>query len=97
MKLIEIIFKNPIHISKEMQHISITKIGWLTLFRRVNTVYSESCVTHKNTLCGQNAELSDFKAGSTCSKHCALKCYSTVWHYFQLTFSLLETILLSRR
>jgi hypothetical protein len=51
----------------------MTKINWLMLFKEINTVYSENHTKPINTLCGENAELLNVKAGGTQSYHWALK------------------------
>jgi lipoate-protein ligase B len=51
----------------------MTTINWLTLFREIIAVYSENHTKHMNTICEQNAELSNVQAGGTYSYHCALK------------------------
>jgi hypothetical protein len=56
----------------------MTKISRLTLFKEIIAVCSESHMKHVNTLCGQNVELLNVKAGGTYSYHCAL----TEWHIF---------------
>jgi hypothetical protein len=43
------------------------------LFRETVAVYCENHTEHTNTLCGQNAEFSNVKAGGTCSYRYALK------------------------
>jgi hypothetical protein len=36
------IYKSPVLTSKETQHLSITKIDWLTVFKDIIAVYSEN-------------------------------------------------------
>jgi hypothetical protein len=43
------------------------------LFRETVAVYCESHTEHTDTLCGQNAEIFNAKAGGKCNYHCALK------------------------
>jgi hypothetical protein len=64
-----IIFKNSVRTAKKTPHFTITKINWLTLFKKIIAVYSENHAKHINTLCGQNAELLIVKAGNTYSYH----------------------------
>jgi hypothetical protein len=52
-----------------MQHISITKISWLILFKEIVPVYCDNYTKPINTLCEKNAELLIFKAGGTYSYH----------------------------
>jgi hypothetical protein len=56
-----------------MQTISITKINWLTLFKKIIAVYSENYMKYINTHYGQSAELLIVKTGGTYSYHWALK------------------------
>jgi hypothetical protein len=42
------------------------------LFRETVAVYFENHTEHTDTLCGQNAELSNIKAGGTYNYHCAV-------------------------
>jgi hypothetical protein len=51
--------------SKKTQCVSITKINWLTLFRKIITVYSENRMKSINILCVQNSELLNVKVGDT--------------------------------
>jgi hypothetical protein len=36
------LFKNSVHTSKRTPHFTITKIDWLTLFKEIIAVYSDS-------------------------------------------------------
>jgi hypothetical protein len=40
-------------------------INWLMLFKEIIAVYSENHMKLINTLCGQNADLLNVKAGGT--------------------------------
>jgi hypothetical protein len=71
--LIQIIFKDSVPIAKKTQHFTITKINWLTLFKKIIAVYSENHAKLINTLCGQNAELYIVKAGGTYRYNWGLK------------------------
>jgi hypothetical protein len=51
----------------------MTTISWLMLCREITIVYSENCMKHTRTLCRQNAELMNVKAGGTYRDHHALK------------------------
>jgi hypothetical protein len=42
LKLVQVIFKNPVRTSKRTQHFTITKINWLTLFKEIIAVYTEN-------------------------------------------------------
>jgi hypothetical protein len=46
-KLVQIIFKNSVRTAKKTLHFTITKINWLTLFKEIIAVYSQSYETHK--------------------------------------------------
>jgi hypothetical protein len=67
------IYKSSVCTSQEIHYISATKPNWLLLFRETVAVYCESHTKHINTLCGQNAELLNVKAGGTYSYHYAWK------------------------
>jgi hypothetical protein len=69
----QLIFKNSVPTSKKTQRVSIIKINWLMLFREIIAVYSENHMESINTLCEQNVELLNVKAGGRYSYHCALK------------------------
>jgi hypothetical protein len=45
------IFKNSVRTAKKTQHVTITKINWLTLFKEIIAVYSENNTKHINTKC----------------------------------------------
>jgi hypothetical protein len=57
LKHTQIIFKNSVHTAKKTQHVSITKINWLMLFKEIIPVYSENHTNPINSLCGQNEGL----------------------------------------
>jgi hypothetical protein len=57
-----------------VHYVSMTTTNRLMLFRETVAVYCENHMEHTNTLCGQNAEFWDVKAGGTYSDHWALKC-----------------------
>jgi hypothetical protein len=59
-KLIYMIFKNSVLISKKTQCVSITKINFLMWFKEITTVYSENHANNINIVCGQEF---DIKAG----------------------------------
>jgi hypothetical protein len=65
--------KDSVRTTKKTQHFTVTKISWLTLFKEIIAVYSESHMKPVNTLCGQNAELLIPKAGGTYSYHWNLR------------------------
>jgi hypothetical protein len=67
LKLIQIIFKNWVLTTEEIQHTSITRINWLMLFREIIAVCSENHMKPISTLCGQNEESVNVKAGGTYS------------------------------
>jgi hypothetical protein len=46
-----ITFKNSVHTSKRTQHLTITKIKWLMLFKEIIAVYSETRAKAMNTKC----------------------------------------------
>jgi hypothetical protein len=46
-KLAWVIFKNSVHTAKKTQHITVTEINWLTLFKEIITLQWESYETHK--------------------------------------------------
>jgi hypothetical protein len=43
------LFKNPVRTSKRTPHFTITKINWLTLFKKIIAVYSENHAKPINT------------------------------------------------
>jgi len=45
------LFKNSVRTSKRTPHFTITKINWLTLFKEIIAVYSESHTKFINTKC----------------------------------------------
>jgi hypothetical protein len=57
--------KHPVPTAKKTEHVSVTKIIWFLLFRKIIAVYSENQTKPINALCGQNAELLNVKAGGT--------------------------------
>jgi len=44
-------FKNSVRTSKRTPHFTITKINWLTLFKKIIAVYTENHLKHMNTEC----------------------------------------------
>ena len=48
------------------------------LYREIIAVCSEIHTKHINTVCGQNVELLNVKAGGTYSEHCAVHIVATV-------------------
>jgi hypothetical protein len=44
------LFKNPVRTSKRTPHFTITKINWLTLFKEIAAVYSESYMKFIDTV-----------------------------------------------
>jgi hypothetical protein len=67
------LFKNSVRTSKGTPHFTITKINWLTLFKKIIAVYSEKHKKPINIL--QNSQYLIVKAGdrATCNYHWALK------------------------
>jgi hypothetical protein len=57
----------------------MTTINWLILFRDIIAFYSENHTKSINTLCGQNAELLNVKAGGKYSYRSALKQWFPKW------------------
>jgi hypothetical protein len=55
--------KHSVCTAKKTQYISITKINWLVLFREGIANYYENHMKPTDTLCGQNAEFLNVKAG----------------------------------
>jgi endonuclease V-like protein UPF0215 family len=51
MKLVYILFKNPVRTSKRAPNFTITKINWLMLFKEMIAVYSENHTKPINTKC----------------------------------------------
>jgi hypothetical protein len=51
-----------------------SKIKWLTLFKEMVAVYFEDHTEPRNTLCGQNAEFLNVKAGGTSFKGLVQSC-----------------------
>jgi hypothetical protein len=43
------------------------------MFKEMIEVYSENNIEAINTLCGQNADLLNVKAGGACGHHCEIK------------------------
>jgi hypothetical protein len=60
---ISVIYTNSVRTSQETHYISATKPHRLMLFRETVAVYCESHTEHTNALCGQNADIFNFKAG----------------------------------
>jgi hypothetical protein len=50
-KLVQIIFKNSVRTAKKTLHFTITKINWLTLFKKIIAVYTENHTKPLNTKC----------------------------------------------
>jgi hypothetical protein len=50
-KLVSVLFKNSVRTSKRTPHFTITKINWLTLFKKIIAVYTENHLKHMNTEC----------------------------------------------
>jgi hypothetical protein len=48
-QLVYIIFRNSVRTSKRSQHLTITKINWLKLFKEIIAVYSENHTKLINT------------------------------------------------
>jgi hypothetical protein len=72
-----IIFENSSRSSKKPQHVPVTKIMWLMLFKEIIVVYSENLMKPVNTLCGQTAQLFIVIEGGRYSYHWALMGY--IW------------------
>jgi hypothetical protein len=70
---VHLYLKKSVPTLNKIQHVSMTTINWLTLFRETVAVYSENHKKHINTLCGQNRELLTVMAGGAYSYHWALK------------------------
>jgi hypothetical protein len=68
-KLVQIIFKKSFRAAKKTQHFTITKINWLTLFKKIIPGCSEN--NTKPTI--KNEELLIVEAGGTYSYHWTLK------------------------
>jgi hypothetical protein len=49
MKLVYVLFKNPVRTSKRTPNFTIIKIDWLMLFTEIIAVYSENHATPINT------------------------------------------------
>jgi hypothetical protein len=73
MKFIQIIFRNSLLTSNKTQDMSITKISWLMLLRKIIALSSENHTKLINTLCEQNARLLNVKGGGTYNYHFTLK------------------------
>jgi hypothetical protein len=59
-----------------MQFLSLDYIietNWSILFREIIAIYTDMYTKHINTLCVQNAEFPNVKAGGNYSNHCVLK------------------------
>jgi hypothetical protein len=65
---------NLVCTSQETHYVTATKPHRLMLFRETVAVYIENHTEHTNTLCGQNAEFWNVKAGGIHIYHWALKC-----------------------
>jgi len=44
------LFKNSVRTSKRTQHFTITKIDWLTLFKKITTIHSKNKTKHINAI-----------------------------------------------
>jgi hypothetical protein len=67
------IYRSPVRTSQETRDVSDTKPDRLMLFRETTAVYCENHTEHTTaTICGQNTEFLNAKAGGTYSYHCAL-------------------------
>jgi hypothetical protein len=60
-------------VPRRKHFISITKPNRLTLFRETVAVYCENHAESVNTLCGQNAKISNFTERGAYNKHNSLK------------------------
>jgi hypothetical protein len=50
------LFKNPVRTSKKTLHFTITKINWVTLFKKIVTVYTQNHTKNINTECQLTAK-----------------------------------------
>jgi hypothetical protein len=50
-KLVYILFKDSVRTSKRTPHFTITKINWLTLFKKIMAAYIENHAKPINTKC----------------------------------------------
>jgi hypothetical protein len=73
LKLIEIMFKQPVRTSQETHSVCATKPNRLMLFREIIAVYCENNTEHISTLCGQNVEFFYNTASGKYTYHCSLK------------------------
>jgi hypothetical protein len=55
-------FKNSVHTAKKTQHLTITKIELLTLFKEIFAVYAENYTQNSSV---QNVESGNIKVGGT--------------------------------
>jgi hypothetical protein len=67
------IYTSSVRTSQETHYVTATKPNRLMLFGETAAVYCENHMEHINTLCGQNADLLNIKAGGTYSYRCVLK------------------------
>jgi hypothetical protein len=65
--------KNSVSTSKKTQGVSVTKVNYFMLFKKIIDVYSENHVKPINTHSGKNAELLNVKACGIYRCHSALK------------------------
>jgi hypothetical protein len=63
--LVQVIFKNPVRTAKKIQHFTIAKINWLTLFKEIIPVYSK--IHTRPTI--QKTQLLVVKVGGISSFH----------------------------
>jgi hypothetical protein len=73
------VFKDSVPTAMKTQRVTITKIKWLMLFRKIIAVYNENNMNPTNALWGQNEELL-VKAGEICSYYCDLKGKAYLWN-----------------
>jgi hypothetical protein len=57
VKIIQLIYKNPVLTSQETYYVSAKKLNRLILFGETVTVHCENQTEHINTVCGQDAEI----------------------------------------
>jgi hypothetical protein len=81
-KLVYITFKNSVRTAKKTQHVTVTKINRLTLFKDIIAVYSENRTKRINTKWGKNAELLNVKAVGTYSYHCVVNGSGSFQQFF---------------
>jgi hypothetical protein len=69
--LYQIIYKNSVRTAKKTQHFTITKINWLTLWRKIIVVCTENHTIPPHSK--KKTKLPIIKAGGTYRYHCAWK------------------------